>query len=879
MNAGGPGGIIRRAESSEQDGRAEKGRSLSEAQATAPVEGHTASAGHRNPVVRYLRTAPASACLALIVLVTGALTGTMFAPVEVGSAADTWSAGVITTFHEARWWTPLTSLFVPNDPVQLALCVVFALVLLALAERLLGTARVIVAFLVTGVVGILLGLLLEFALGWGGAVVAEVEEVDITLDPSIGIVGALIAASAFTSLLWRRRIRLVVFAGVLMFWLYNGDTDNFYRLAAAVLGLGLGVLLRRDGIRPIKHSSHRETRNLVAIVTAIMGLGPLAALIPPGGYGPLSAVGSLFSQAVPGDPDAVLRQCDAHYTAACDNQLSLIASWGPGPLLLSFLPLILLLVAALGLRRGRLTAWILAMATNLAILVVDLIAIDPIGVLSQGTMRSSLAALDETGFLLVAAVLVPVAGILLLLASRSSFLVIAPARAVREFLVTMVIAFAVVAVITFVAGLTTIDDFVPDVSVGGLLLAVLRQLLPVAFSPVLGTIVVPLNDLVLEIFQWAGVVFWAVFCLASLRLYAATATGRSAADEERFRELLRRGGGGTLAFMGTWPGNVYWFSSDGQAAVAYRVINGIAITLSDPVCLPSRGEQTVREFASFCDRRSWVPCFYSVHEQFVPVFQGLGWQHMSVGEETLMHPATLDMVGKPWQKVRQALNRGTKEGIQTLWTTWGELPLAMSQRITAISEEWVSEKELPEMGFTLGAIQELKDPEVALFLAVDREGGIQAITSWLPSYRDGEVVGWTIDFMRRGDNAISGIMEFIIASAALKMKDDGIEVLSLSGAPLATKPLAPGEEPPRPTAMTRLLEFLAKSLEPAYGFSSLFKFKSKFNPTYATMYMAYPDPVALPAIGGAIGRAYLPDVSGKEYLALARTLTGRGGGR
>jgi lysylphosphatidylglycerol synthetase-like protein (DUF2156 family) len=105
------------------------------------------------------------------------------------------------------------------------------------------------------------------------------------------------------------------------------------------------------------------------------------------------------------------------------------------------------------------------------------------------------------------------------------------------------------------------------------------------------------------------------------------------------------------------------------------------------------------------------------------------------------------------------------------------------------------------------------------------------------------------------------------------MKETGAEVLSLSGAPLATKPLEAGEEPPAPTPMTRLLEWLGHTLEPAYGFSSLFRFKAKFNPEYETISMAYPDALALPAIGVAIGKAYLPDVSPKEALALVRTLT------
>lgn len=127
--------------------------------------------------------------------------------------------------------------------------------------------------------------------------------------------------------------------------------------------------------------------------------------------------------------------------------------------------------------------------------------------------------------------------------------------------------------------------------------------------------------------------------------------------------------------------------------------------------------------------------------------------------------------------------------------------------------------------------------------------------------------------MRRGDVSTSGIMEFVIASAAFRMKEEGVEVMSLSGAPLAQKPLAPGEEAPAPTVMTRLLGWLATVLEPAYGFTSLFRFKSKFNPEYHTLLMAYPDPVQLPAIGLAIGNAYLPEVSPKEYLALAKTLS------
>ena len=131
--------------------------------------------------------------------------------------------------------------------------------------------------------------------------------------------------------------------------------------------------------------------------------------------------------------------------------------------------------------------------------------------------------------------------------------------------------------------------------------------------------------------------------------------------------------------------------------------------------------------------------------------------------------------------------------------------------------------------------------------------------------------------MRRADKSVPGIMEFVIASAAQRMRGEGVEVLSLSGAPLATKPTGPADTDASdegPAVMDRLLAFLARTLEPAYGFASLSAFQSKFNPTYATLWLAYPDAVSLPAIGNAIGRAYLPDANAREYLALARSLLG-----
>ena len=115
--------------------------------------------------------------------------------------------------------------------------------------------------------------------------------------------------------------------------------------------------------------------------------------------------------------------------------------------------------------------------------------------------------------------------------------------------------------------------------------------------------------------------------------------------------------------------------------------------------------------------------------------------------------------------------------------------------------------------------------------------------------------------MRRADGSMNGVVEeFLIASAALHMKEEGAEVLSLSGAPLAAKPLAPGRAAGAHAADDAPARVPRQ--DPRAGlraFSSPLQFKAKFNPDYETISMAYPDPLALPTIGIASGQGLPAD--------------------
>jgi lysylphosphatidylglycerol synthetase-like protein (DUF2156 family) len=331
--------------------------------------------------------------------------------------------------------------------------------------------------------------------------------------------------------------------------------------------------------------------------------------------------------------------------------------------------------------------------------------------------------------------------------------------------------------------------------------------------------------------------------------------------------LLQRHGGNNLSWMTTWPENLLFVRSDGQGCVAYRRHAGVAVAVGDPIGPAGTGEVTVREFARMCDRSGLVPCMFSVTTDGQRAAAVLGWQSVQVAEDTVIDLEGLEFRGKAWQDVRSAMNRAAKDGVRYRLVTLAEQSRGMIAQVRAISDEWVGDKGMPEMGFTLGGVDEALDPHTRVGLAIDAADTVQGVTSWMPVYAaGGHVQGWTLDLMRRRTDGFRPVIEFLIASSCLALREHGARFVSLSGAPLAR---APGDR--TETTLERLLETLGAAMEPYYGFRSLHAFKMKFQPRHEAMYLTYRDAADLPRIGVALGRAYLPDAGPRDLLHLTRS--------
>ncbi|MDD7920784.1 bifunctional lysylphosphatidylglycerol flippase/synthetase MprF [Actinomycetospora callitridis] len=713
---------------------------------TGPSRAERARAG-ATELARRARHRPVTATTVLLLAVAGLATGAFWSPL----AGRTWADAVATglpPLEAGHFWTILTAPLVALHPVSALVLLVVAAVALFWAEGRLGSGRT-AAVLVTGQIGaVLVTLALVAVLATTGWLWAVDLSTSLTAGLSAGLVAVVAVASATVPAPWRLRLRLalalLVFVG-LLFLGHLADVEHFLALAVGLpLGSRLAGSASAGSSGSVGGHGRREWRQVAAVgLLAIAAIRVLTLVVPV--VGPLGDTAS-----------------DSTVT---ETVVSVVIS----------------LLLAEGLRRGRRIAWIAGLVLGAFYTLVGLVVVGAV-VFAQVTDQ-----MDQLEL----------------------------------------------------AGLAV---FVPN--------AVL----------------------------WAALLVWlvvgrAAFAVPSRRRLRRR-SGGTASGPEVAREALHRLGGSNLSWMTTWPENRYLAHEDlpDGGVTAYRVHAGVAVALGDPIVAPAERATALEEFRATAERSGWVPCLFSTTEALAEHARATGWRALQVAEDTLVDLDGLEFKGKAWQNVRSSFNRAGKAGIEHRMVTLSEEPRAIVAQVRAISEEWVGDKGLPEMGFTLGGVEEALDPEVRTGLAVDAEGTVHGVTSWLPVHGpDGAVVGWTLDVMRRRQDGFRAVVEFLIAQACLTFQAEGARFISLSGAPLARAGDEEDGAGDGELVLDRVLDRMGELLEPYYGFRSLHAFKAKFQPRYEPMFLVYRDEADLPRVGLGIGRAYLPHARVRDLVALVRS--------
>ncbi len=286
----------------------------------------------------------------------------------------------------------------------------------------------------------------------------------------------------------------------------------------------------------------------------------------------------------------------------------------------------------------------------------------------------------------------------------------------------------------------------------------------------------------------------------------------------------------------------HFLVAGGAALVAYATRGGVAIAAGDPLASDEDFEQSVKEYVQYCERNGWTPCIYEAAEERLPVYRTLGFRALKMAEEAVLNLREFDLVGGKRANLRAMVNKALKSGLAVQRYDRGEKPdPAVDEQLEAISQQWLAEKRIGELGFTLGRFSLEALQQLPVFIAI-REQRIEAFCSWLP-YRNGKAV--VLDLMRKQKESVAGTMDFLICQALLQLKTIGYEEASLANAPLANVSEVRGP-------LDKGVALLFENMNSYYGYKNLFQFKKKFAPRWEGRYLIYPKNADLPRVAYAL---------------------------
>jgi len=304
--------------------------------------------------------------------------------------------------------------------------------------------------------------------------------------------------------------------------------------------------------------------------------------------------------------------------------------------------------------------------------------------------------------------------------------------------------------------------------------------------------------------------------LVLLRPAAARCAGR--ADRERLRELTLQWGHNPISHLALHgPTSHFWH--DGEGCVAYSVRASTAVALGDPICALEARPAVAAAFMRFCDDRGWTCAFFQVEDD--SLYRRLGFRRVAIGSEAIVSVDEFSLQGRKRASVRHAVTRSAREGV-----TFQFMPAPRALDMLPSELARLSGRR-PELGFAMGTLATLNDPDITAGLAFGPRGDLQALVSWLPvSGRR----GWTLDLMRRGPDSVAGVMEALIARSIEEARERGMAELSLGLAPLRWFHHARGMR----------------------------HFKAKFATIWEDRYLALPATGALPEVLIALLRVHAP---------------------
>lgn len=317
-------------------------------------------------------------------------------------------------------------------------------------------------------------------------------------------------------------------------------------------------------------------------------------------------------------------------------------------------------------------------------------------------------------------------------------------------------------------------------------------------------------------------------------------------DRDRARSIVEHHSRGTLDYFALRDDKRYFFAHG--CVVAYANYGSIALVSPDPLGPGTTQNEAWKDFLSLANSKGWIVAVLGADEEWLGAYQATGFHSIYVGDEAIVTLSNFHMEGKRHKGLRQAVGRIKKYGYYAEFYDPSTVNPLLAHEITDLMGQ--SRKGDVERGFsmTLGRLLDPSDKGLLLTVCKDKDSNVVGFCQWVPAPG---IKGYSLDLMRRDLGAHpNGLTDFMIVSTIEYLREKNFENLSLNFATM--RAVLSGE---MDSLTQRVEKWFLKRMSESMQIESLWRFNSKFDPTWHPRYVVYDNIEHTPAIAVAIARA------------------------
>lgn len=323
-------------------------------------------------------------------------------------------------------------------------------------------------------------------------------------------------------------------------------------------------------------------------------------------------------------------------------------------------------------------------------------------------------------------------------------------------------------------------------------------------------------------------------------------------SKDKARELLERFGDSSIDHFKIYRDKLLFFSDTYEAFIAYRIANGFAIVLEEPVCDAESKIPVLQEFDQHCRKMGLKTAFYRVDESSISYFQYFKKRKLLIGQEGLLELEKFTLEGKDKKSLRNGLNSLQKKGYTTQIEK-APLNKELETELKLVSDDWLKVYDKKESIFSQGAFDESEIRMQDVITLRDAEGTLKAFLNIIPDFAPQET---TYDLIRKTGDAPGGCMDALIIEFIKYAKEKNLKFLNLGLVPMT------GIDHPDNTA-ERIIRYAYEKIKRFSHYAGLREFKEKYATIWVNKYLVYENDFDLIQLPTALNKVMQPTL--KEF--------------